>query len=85
MGEMSHTRPRVIIRACPTYDVDRIEVLVAEALVELDLQPFGKTLIKPNVVTSGPKFPNAYTRPEFIEGVTRALQSRGDAVDEMVL
>ena len=84
MSERSH-RPKVIIRACPTYDVGRIESLVGEALDELELRPFGKTLIKPNVVTSGKKFPNAYTRPEFIEGVANALQSRSEDVTEMAI
>ncbi len=79
----ANVKPKVIIRACPTYDVARIEALVADALDELELHPFGQTLIKPNVVTSGPKFPNAFTRPEFIEGVTRALQSRAEDGTEM--
>ncbi len=81
----SPAKPKVIIRACPNYDTFHIEGLVTEALDELGLRPSGKTLIKPNVVTSGEKFPNAYTRPEFIEGVTRALQSRADGVTEMAI
>lgn len=70
-------RPRVIIRNCQEYDVGRIETLAAEALEELDLRPWGRTLLKPNVVAGGPKFPHAFTRPEFVEGVLRALQARG--------
>jgi len=85
MQESPVANPKVIIRACPTYDVTRIEQLIGEGLDELELRPFGKTLIKPNVVTSGPKFPNAYTRAEFIEGVTRALQSRADDATEMAI
>jgi uncharacterized protein (DUF362 family) len=69
-------RPTVILRNCPDYDVARIERLAGEGLDSLGLRPFGRTLIKPNVVASGARFPNAYTRPEFIEGVARALASR---------
>ncbi len=32
--------------------------------------------MKPNVVAAGKRFPHAYTRPEFIEGVVRALRER---------
>ena len=69
-------KPTVIIRACPTYDVDRIRTIVREGLEELDLRPTGRTLVKPNLVAAGETFPNAYTRPEVMEGVLRALKDR---------
>src|SRR3954471_14085125 len=72
------SRPRVIIRRCPSYDVDRIRTIVREGLEELDLRPHGRTLVKPNLVASGPLFEHAYTRAEFMEGVLRALQDRAD-------
>jgi uncharacterized protein (DUF362 family) len=79
-------RPRVIIRRCPTYDVERIRTIVREGLDELGLQPRGRTLIKPNVVASGPSFPHAYTRPEFVEGVVRALRDRdGGQMEELAV
>ncbi|MCB9538537.1 MAG: DUF362 domain-containing protein [Myxococcales bacterium] len=79
-------RPVVIIRACPDYDTDRIADLVGEGLDTLGLRPFGRTLVKPNCVASGPHFPHAYTRPEFLEGVLRALKSRaGDDLSELAL
>ncbi|MFT3768793.1 MAG: DUF362 domain-containing protein [Minicystis sp.] len=71
-------RPRVIIRRCPSYDVERIRQIIREGLEELDLRPHGRTLIKPNVVASGPTFKDAYTRPEFVEGVIRGLRDRAD-------
>ena len=71
-------RPRVIIRRCESYDVERIRTIIREGLEELDLRPHGRTLIKPNVVASGPTFMNAYTRPEFIEGVILGLRDRDD-------
>jgi len=71
-------RPTVIIRACPDYDMERIRTLVREGLETLDLRPHGRTLVKPNVVASGEYFPHAYTRPEFTEGVLRALKDRAE-------
>lgn len=69
-------QPTVIIRSCPDYDVDRIEALIAAGLERLDLHPHGQTLVKPNCVAAGEKFPHAYTRPEFLEGVLRATTAR---------
>jgi uncharacterized protein (DUF362 family) len=72
------TQPTVIIRDCREYDAGRIRTIVRDALELLELRPRGRSLIKPNVVASGPKFPHAYTRPEFIEGVIGALRDRDD-------
>ena len=70
------TRPTVILRHCDAYDVNVIQGIVRDGLDHLGLRPFGRTLVKPNVVASGARFPHAYTRPEFIEGVVRALRER---------
>ncbi|MBI2893290.1 MAG: DUF362 domain-containing protein [Deltaproteobacteria bacterium] len=72
------TKSKVIIRFCDAYDPERIRHIVREGLEELDLRPFGRTLVKPNLVLSGPMFPHAFTRPEFMEGVLRALKDRAD-------
>jgi len=77
MKEPVMKRPKVIISACPDYDVDRIERIIAGGLAELDLKPHGRTLVKPNIVASGKLFPHAYTRTEFMEGVLRALKKAG--------
>ena len=78
--------PTVIIRACPDYDVERIRTIVREALVELGLEPTGRTLVKPNCVMSGPQFPHAHTRPEFLEGVLLALKDRsGPRMQELAI
>ena len=71
--------PKVIIRSCRDYDPERIRTIIREGLEELGLRPFGRTLVKPNLVAAGPMFPYAYTRPEFGEGVLRALQDVGGA------
>ncbi len=67
---------RVIIRQFDSYDPERIYQIVREALIELDLRPSGRTLLKPNLVATGDMFEHAYTRPEFTEGALRALQVR---------
>jgi len=77
-------RPKVILRSCREYDPEKIRAIVREGLQELGLKPFGKTLVKPNLVAAGPLFPYAFTRPEFGEGVLRALQDvGGDGMEEL--
>ncbi len=77
---------RVIIRHCDSYDPERIRRIVREGLEELELRPYGRTLMKPNLVASGPLFQHAHTRVEFAEGVMRALQDRDDGrVTEMAI
>ena len=60
--------PRVIIRHCHGYDPEQIRRIVREGLEELNLRPYGHTLLKPNLVAAGPLFQHAHTRPEFTEG-----------------
>ncbi len=80
------TTPRVIIRHCEQYDPEAIRAIVRAGLDELGLKPHGRTLVKPNLVTAGPLFPHAHTRPEFAEGVLRALQEAGgDAISELAV
>lgn len=78
--------PKVIIRHCDTYDAEVIRRVVREGLEELGLRPHGRTLVKPNLVASGPLFQHAYTRPEFSEGVLLALRDRDDgAMTELAI
>lgn len=69
-------RPKVIIRRAPAYDVEHLRSILRSGMEELDLRPHGRTLIKPNVVASGPVFKDAYTRPEFVEAMILALRDR---------
>ncbi len=78
-------KPKVIIRRCERYDVEKIRGIVREAMVELDLAPHGRTLLKPNCVASGPMFKDAYTRPEFLEGVLLALKDRARGMTELAV
>jgi uncharacterized protein (DUF362 family) len=78
--------PRVLIRHCDSYDVAKIRRIVREGIAELGLKPFGRTLLKPNLVASGPLFPHAFTRPEFTEGVLRALRDHDDGqIEELAV
>jgi hypothetical protein len=54
--------PRVIIRHCDSYDPERIRRIVREGLEELNLRPHGQTLVKPNLVATGPLVEHAHTR-----------------------
>ena len=77
-------QPKVILRSCRDYDPEKIRRIIREGLEELGLRPFGRTLVKPNLVAAGPLFPYAYTRPEFGEGVLRALRDvGGDSMKEL--
>lgn len=77
--------PKVIIRRCERYDVARIRRIVREGLDELGLKPSGRTLVKPNVVASGPMFQHAHTRAEFMEGVLGALKDRDGGMSELAV
>ena len=77
--------PRVILRNCSAYEPTAIRNIVREALDELELAPFGRTLVKPNIVSSGELFRHAYTRPELVEGVLGALRDKGQRIQELAV
>lgn len=56
-----------------------------EGLDTLGLRPRGHTLIKPNVVASGPLFPHAHTRAEFVEAMVLALRDRDGGMTELAV
>ncbi len=71
-------KPVVILRRAPAYDPAAIGRIIREGLEELNLasRVKGRVTIKPNVVMAHPKVtPSAFTRPEFLEGLIRALKS----------
>ncbi len=76
---------QVILRDCPEYDPQRIRVIVREALDQFGLKPHGRTLVKPNLVSAGPLFQHAYTRPEVAEGVLLALKDRAEGLKELAV
>lgn len=85
MTDQPQPSPTVILNECDDYDVGRIRTIVGGGLDLLGLRPFGNTLVKPNCVSSGEKFPHAYTRPEFLEGVLEAIGERAEPSTAMRL
>lgn len=79
------TRPTVILRDCKRYEVEQIRSVTRDGLDMLGLRPSGRVLVKPNVVISGPLFPNAYTRPEFTEGLLLGLRDRAEGMTELAV
>jgi uncharacterized protein (DUF362 family) len=71
-------RPQVIIRNCDGYDVEKIRAIIRDGLQQMKLKPNGRTLLKPNLVSSGELFEHAYTRAEFTEGVLLALRDEDE-------
>lgn len=65
---------KVIIRRCETYDASIIEKMIQEGMEELEENPKGKILIKPNVVFSTPVVKSAYTHPSVIEAAVNVLR-----------
>ena len=75
---------KVIIRRCNDYDPDRIAGIIKEGMEELGIKPYGRVLLKPNVVIAHEKFfPNAYTRKEFLDGVLSATKSYRSEIQEL--
>jgi uncharacterized protein (DUF362 family) len=82
--------PKVIIRSCRAYDPEQIRRIFRDGIEELGLRPFGRTLIKPNLVAAGELFPHAFTRPEVGEGMVKALRdvaggSRSGSMTELAV
>lgn len=66
------TKPRVIIRSCPEYDVEKIREIVRQSLDELGggFNFAGKVFIKPNVVSANKGYiHDSYTNPKVVEAV----------------
>ena len=71
-------RPQVILRFCDAYDVPTIRTIIRDGLRQMKIHPSGRTLLKPNLVSSGNLFDHAYTRSEFTEGVLLALRDEDE-------
>ena len=77
---------KVIIRSCPDYeDVDRIRGIVAEGMEELGAKPFGRVLLKPNVVFAHKRYSRySYTNPAVLEALIDELAARPE-VEKIIL
>ncbi len=78
-------KPKVIIRSCANYDPNEIAEILGEGMDELGVVLEGKTLIKPNLVAAGEMFPHAHTRPEFAEGMLKAVLARDSKTSEVAV
>lgn len=65
---------KVIIRRCETYDVPAIKGIIKEGIEELNERPYGKVLIKPNIVCSTKIVQAAHTHPHVVEATVEALR-----------
>lgn len=77
---------RVMIRACPDYDdLDRIRGIVSEGMEELGAKPFGKVLLKYNMVFAHERFGlHPYTNPRVLEAIIDVLAARPE-VEKVIL
>lgn len=86
MGETNRQagKPRVIIARCDDYDPARIAAIVGQGMDELGVRPRGRTLVKPNIVMAHRRYwRDAYTRPEFVDGLLTAAKERSADVTEL--
>ncbi len=68
-------RPRVILRRCPDYDVDRISGIIQESMQMLACRVAGDVFLKPNVVTANRRYiHNSYTHPDVTEAMVNVLR-----------
>jgi uncharacterized protein (DUF362 family) len=79
-------RHKVIIRKCPDYEnPSRIRSIVAEGMEELGAKPYGKVLLKPNVVFAHRRYSRfSYTHPAVIEALVDELASRPE-VEKVII
>lgn len=69
---------KVIIRSCPDYEnPNLIRGIVSEGMEELGAKPFGKVLLKPNLVFGHKRYGRfAYTHPNVTEALIDELSAR---------
>jgi uncharacterized protein (DUF362 family) len=77
---------KVIIRKCPDYEnPSRIRSIVAEGMEELGAKPYGKVLLKPNVVFAHRRYSRfSYTHPAVIEALLDELAARPE-VEKVII
>jgi uncharacterized protein (DUF362 family) len=79
-------KEKVLIARCADYDPDRIAEVIGRGMDELGIVPTGRVMVKPNVVIAHKRYmPNAFTRPEFVDGLLAAVKARGRDVSELAV
>jgi uncharacterized protein (DUF362 family) len=80
------TKHKVLIMRCDTYDAEKIAAIVKQGMEELGVKPTGNVLLKPNTVLAHREvFPNAFTRPEFLDGVLTATKAIAEDAKEIAV
>lgn len=75
---------KVILRKCDHYDPDKIAGIIKEGMAELGVKPYGRTMLKPNVVIAHKEFfPHAFTRSEFLDGVLGGIKAHSSGIEEL--
>jgi len=78
------TPHKVLLMRCDSYDPDKISGIIKEGIEELGVQPYGKTMLKPNVVIAHKEFfPHAFTRGEFLDGVLGGIKHHSQKISEL--
>ncbi len=73
MAEKS--KPKVILRRCESPDPEKVRAIVRESFEELGVRPYGRVLIKPNIVTANKVYiHHSYTHPGVVEGLVLELK-----------
>jgi len=77
---------KVIVRSCPDYQhLDRIRDIVADGMDQLGAKPYGKVLLKPNVVFAHRKYGRfAYTHPVIAEAIIDELVAKPE-VEKIII
>jgi len=76
---------KVLIRSCPDYHLEQIKEIIAKGIEELGTRPFGKVLLKYNMVFAHPRMGRyAYTHPRILEAIID-LVSEFPQVKEIIL
>ncbi len=66
--------PKVILRACDDYDLDRVTGILRESVADVGVEIRGRVFIKPNVVTANKRYiHDSYTHPNVVEAMVRVL------------
>ena len=75
---------KVLLMRCDSYDPYKISSIIREGIEELNIQPYGKTMLKPNVVIAHQEFfPHAFTRSEFLDGALAAMKHHSQKISEL--
>ena len=75
---------KVLLRRCDHYNPDKIAGIIKEGMEELGVKPYGRTMLKPNVVIAHKEFfPHAFTRSEFLDGVLGGIKAHSSGIEEL--